>query len=227
MGGNLQLLFKCHFLNWLPGAGLQNASCGPGAVLGSPQGRSLLSLRGRCHCFLSLAERRAQQEVERGVKPQLVTIETLDSHASPQSFQDAFCRVSEDLAEKLLGGYWAWPGGFGSSFSILGAPQTRGVIVKGGAFLFLLAPPSRHQMSDHTESAALAQLSVFTFPAVATHFFDLVSEEPAPAPFLGPLPHWALGLVPARTSLCSPLSPISSFCLFTHSFSRCFSAYCH
>lgn len=62
--------------------------------------------------------------MERGVKPQLVTIETLDSHASPQSFQDAFCRVSEDLTEKLLGGYWAWPGGFGSSFSILGAPQT-------------------------------------------------------------------------------------------------------
>lgn len=73
VGSSLQLLCKCHFLNWLPGAGLQTASCGPGAMLGSSQGRSLLFLLGRYHHLHCLAEREAWQEVERAwVKPELV-----------------------------------------------------------------------------------------------------------------------------------------------------------
>lgn len=81
VGSSLQLLCKCHFLNWLPGAGLQTASCGPGAMLGSSQGKSLPFLLGRYHHLHCLAKREAWQEVERAwVNPELV------SRQSPHSY---------------------------------------------------------------------------------------------------------------------------------------------
>lgn len=60
------------------------------------------------------------------------------------------------------------------------------------------------EASDRTERTASAHLSTFAFPVAAIHFLDLVSEEPGPPPFLGPLPHRALGLV--LSSFCQDLA---------------------
>lgn len=90
-GGNSQLLFKCHFSSWLPGAGLQNASCSPGAVSGSPQGRSRPSLRGRCHRFHSLAEKEGSAGSGESRGQAQVGHNGNDGFTRcPQSFQDAF-----------------------------------------------------------------------------------------------------------------------------------------